>query len=150
MNEERVQLSLDLMNEHFSTVADSSIWNPFYDKNILFFEGCAKPNVARNQLLGYLGAFSNSSAKLNSEIDICVMPFASYEVLENGNSDEVIKTINNKLSSYNKKSENYTNKIPNTLILSEKRFFKYISDNLLKNDQVKIDQFNRINFSFSL
>jgi hypothetical protein len=148
MEDDGKPLTINLIDKHFSKITDSSLWNPIYGKSIFFFEECVKPSLARNQLLGYLGAFSNSSPELNREFDICVIPYASCKALKNGGSDEITKAISKKLKSYNKKSDSYTNTIPNTLIISEYHFFQFIKDNLLQDDQVKIDQFNQIDFTF--
>lgn len=143
-------LSLQLTSDHFKKIHDSPLPNPIYGKTIFFFEGCVKPVIERNQLLGYLGAFSRTSYELNSEIDIVVIPNSSYYNLKNDKSDSVIYSINEKLKNFDEEKNRYSNKIPNALIVTEHKFFQFIKSNLLNNDQVKIEQFERINFSYEV
>ena len=144
------QLSLQLISDHFKKIEDSALPNPIYGKTIFFCEGCVKPIIERNQLLGYLGAFSGDSNELNSEIDIVVISKSSFNSLKNGKSDSVIDLINEKLNYYDEVKNRYSNKIPNALIVPEHKFFQFIKEKLLKSDQVKIDQFERINFSYEV
>ncbi|MEX1013580.1 MAG: hypothetical protein WDZ80_00280 [Candidatus Paceibacterota bacterium] len=144
------QLSLQLISDHFKKIHDSLLPNPIYGKTIFFCEGCVKPIIERNQLLGYLGAFSGTSYELNSEIDIVVIPNSSYSNLKNDKSDSVINLINEKLKNFDKEKNRYSNKIPNALIVPEHKFFQFIKDHLINNDQVKIEQFERINFSYEV
>ena len=144
------QLSLQLISDHFKKIEDSALPNPIYGKTIFFCEGCVKPIIERNQLLGYLGAFSGASNELNSEIDIVVISKSSFNNLKNGKSDSVIDLINEKLNYYDEVKNRYSNKIPNALIVPEHKFFQFIKEKLLKSDQVKIDQFERINFSYEV
>jgi hypothetical protein len=144
------QLSLQLISEHFNKIEESSLPNPIYGKSIFFCEGCVKPITERNQLLGYLGAFSGASNELNSEIDIVVISKLSFNNLKNDKSDSVIDSINEKLNNYDEVKNRYSNKIPNALIVPEHKFFQFIKEKLLKSDQVKIDQFERINFSYEV
>ena len=148
--EKENQLSIQLISDHFKKIHDSPLPNPVYGKTIFFFEGCVKPVIERNQLLGYLGAFSGASNELNSEIDIVVISKSSFNNLKNGKSDSVIDSINERLNNYDEVKNRYSNKIPNTLIVPEHKFFQFIKENLLKSDQVKIDQFERINFSYEV
>lgn len=143
-------LSLQLISDHFKKIKESPLPNPIYGKTIFFCEGCVKPVTERNQLLGYLGSFSGTSNKLNSEIDIVIIPKSSFNNLKNGKSDFVIDSINEKLNNYDKVKNRYSNKIPNALIVPEHKFFQFIKDHLLKSDQVKIEQFDRINFSYDV
>jgi len=144
------QLSLQLISDHFKKIHDSPLPNPIYGKTFFFCEGCVKPVIERNQLLGYLGAFSGASNELNSEIDIVVISKSSFNNLKNGKSDSVIDSINEKLNNYDEVKNRYSNKIPNALIVPEHKFFQFIKEKLLKSDQVKIDQFERINFSYEV
>jgi hypothetical protein len=146
----RQQLSLQIINEHLAKIKNSSLPNPIYGKTIFFCEGCVKPIIERNQLLGYLGAFSGTSYKLNSEIDIVVIPMSSFNNLKNGNSDSVLDSINEKLKYFDEEKKRYSNKIPNARIVPEHKFFQFVKEKLLKNDQVKIDQFERISFSYDV
>jgi len=147
--EKKNSLTLDLIQEHISKIVNSPLPNPIYGKNIFFFEGCVKPRLERNQLFGYLGVFSGSN-ELNNEVDICVIPLSSYKMLKDGESDDVINEINEKMNSHNKETNRYTNAISNTLIIPEKKLFAFIKEKLLKDDKVKINQFNRINFNYKL
>lgn len=140
------QLSLQLISDHFKKIEESPLPNPIYGKTIFFCEGCAEPVIERNQLLGYLGAFSGTSYELNSEIDIVVIPNSSFNHLKNGKSDSVIESVNEKMNNFDEEKNRYSNKIPNALIVPEHTFFQFIKDHLLKSDRVKIDQFKRINF----
>jgi hypothetical protein len=144
------QLSLKMISEHLKKIKESTLPNPIYGKTIFFYKGCVKPVTERNQLLGYLGVFSGTSYNLNSEIDIAVIPHLSFDNLKNDKSDSVINSINEKLKYFDGEKNRYSNKIPNTLIVPEQKFFQFIKDHLLKSDQVKIEQFNRINFSYDL
>jgi len=146
--EKKDQLSLQLISDHFKKIKESHLPNPIYGKTVFFCEGCVKPITERNQLLGYLGAFSGTSYELNSEIDIVVIPNSSFNSLKNGNSDSVIESINEKLNNFDEEKNRYSNKIPNALIVPEHKFFQFIKDHLLKSDRVKIEQFKRINFSY--
>lgn len=148
--EKENQLSLQLISDHFKKIHDSPLPNPIYGKTIFSFEGCVKPVIERNQLLGYLGAFSGASNELNSEIDIVVISKSSFNNLKNGKSDSVIDSINEKLNNYDEVKNRYSNKIPNALIVPEHKFFQFIKEKLLKSDQVKIEQFERINFSYEV
>lgn len=148
--EKENQLSIQLISDHFKKIHDSPLPNPIYGKTIFFCEGCVKPIIERNQLLGYLGAFSGTSYKLNSEIDIVVIPMSSFNNLKNGNSDTVLDLINEKLKYFDEEKNRYSNKIPNARIVPEHKFFQFIKDKLLKSDQVKIDQFERISFSYEV
>jgi len=144
------QLSLQLISDHFKKFENSAIPNPIYGKTIFFCENCVKPIIERNQLLGYIGAFSGTSNELNSEIDIVVISKSSFNNLKNGKSDSAIDSINEKLKNFDKEKNRYSNNIPNALIVPEHKFFHFIKDRLLKSDQVKIDQFERINFSYKV
>lgn len=146
----RQQFSLQIINDHFAKIENSFLPNPIYGKTIYFCEGCVKPVTERNQLLGYLGAFSGASNELNSEIDIIVISKSSFNNLKNGKSDSVVDSINKQLNNYDEVKNRYSNKIPNALIVPEHNFFQFIKENLLKSDQVKIDQFKRINFSYEV
>ena len=146
----RQLLKLHVLNEHFKKIEESPLPNPVYGKTIFFCNGCAKPAVERNQLLGYLGAFSGDSYELNREIDIVVIPNSSFINLKNGESDPVIDSINKKLNNFDEEKNRYSNKIPNALIVSEHKFFQFIKDQLLGNDQVKVEQFSRIDFSYEV
>ena len=148
--EKENQLSLQLVTDHFKKIQDSTLPNPIYGKSIFFCEGCVKPEAERNQFLGYLGAFSGTSSELNSEIDIVVIPNSSYSNLKTDKSDSVIDFINGKLNHFDKEKDRYSNKIPNALIVPEHKFFQFIKDNLLRNDQIKLEQFERINFSYEV
>lgn len=141
---------MDVVTKHISEIKESSIPNPMYGKTIYFFKESVKPQIERNQLLGYLGAFAGTSTDLSSEVDICVIPHASYLKLKDEKSDIVITTINEKLNAYDEEKDRYSNKIPNTLIVPERHFFKFIKDHLLENDQVKIDQFKQIDFTYQV
>ena len=148
--EKENQLSQQLIIGHFKKIEESLLPNPIYGKTILFCNGCAKPAVERNQLLGYLGAFSGDSYELNREIDIVVIPNSSFINLKNGESDSVIDSINKKLNNFDEEKNRYSNKIPNALIVPEHKFFQFIKDQLLGNDQVKVEQFSRIDFSYEV
>ena len=146
--EKEYPLSLQLISDHIKKIEESPLPNPIYGKNIFFCEGCVKPVTERNQLLGYLGSFSGTSYKLNSEIDIVIIPKSSFNNLKNGKSDSVIDLINEKLNNFDEEKNRYSNKIPNAFIVPEHKFFQFIKDHLLKSDRVKIKQFKRINFSY--
>lgn len=148
--EKENQLSLQLISDHFKKILDSPLPNPIYGKTIFFCEGCVKPVIERNQLLGYLGAFSGTSYELNSEIDIAVIPKSSFINLENDLSDSVIDSINKKLKNFDEEKKRFSNKIQNTLIVPEHKFFQYIKDHLINKDQVKIEQFERMNFIYEV
>jgi len=148
--EKENQLTIQLISDHFKKIHDSPLPNPIYGKTIYFFKGCAEPVIVRNQLLGYLGAFSRTSDELNSEIDIVVIPYSSFINLRNDKSDSVVEAINEKLKNYDQEKKRYTNKIPNALIVSEQLLFQFIQRKLLKNDQVRIDQIERISFSYEV
>ncbi|MBN2730944.1 MAG: hypothetical protein JXR26_00815 [Balneolaceae bacterium] len=40
-------LTLNLIDEHFSKIAGSSLPNPIYGKSIFFFEECVKPEFSK-------------------------------------------------------------------------------------------------------
>lgn len=144
------QLSLQLISDHFKKIEESALPNPIYGKTIFFCEGCVDPAIDRNQLLGYLGAFSRTSSELNSEIDIVVISFSSFNNLKEGKSDSAIDSINEKLKYFDVEKSRYSNKIQNALIVPEHNFFQFIKGKLLQTDQVKLDQFERINFSYEI
>ena len=70
--------------------------------------------------------------------------------MKNGESDSVIDSINKKLNNFDEEKNRYSNKIPNALIVPEHKFFQFIKDQLLGNDQVKVEQFSRIDFSYEV
>ncbi|HEX6983411.1 MAG TPA: hypothetical protein VF181_11695 [Balneolaceae bacterium] len=143
--EEKVDLT-EVINKSIENLKLSNVPNPIYGKKLFFFDECVGPKYERNQLLGYLGAFC-SFTKLTSEIDICVIPFASWQrVLEN-ECDEITKELISKLEVKDEQTGRTSNLIPNTFILPESFLFKYIEDNLLVDDDVKAKQFERIDFS---
>jgi len=143
-----IKVTKALLEKNFEKISSSTFYNPLYGKKFYFFDTCTPPKITRNQLLGYLGAFSESS--LSSEIDICVVPFSSYQDLKDGFQNKVIEKLNNKLNSYNEEKDRNSNTIPNTLIISEKDLFKFVKSSLLGDDQVKIDQFERLDFTFEI
>lgn len=147
---EKNSLTLNLIHKYTSEIVDSSLPNPIYGKSIFFYQGCAKPRTERNQLFGYLGVFTGGFNELNNEVDICVIPLSSYKTLKDGESDNVISEINEKMNSYNEESNRYTNTISSVKIIQERKLFTYVKNNLLKDDQVKINQFNRIDFNYNL
>lgn len=147
--EKKNSLTLNLIHNHTSEIVNSSLPNPIYGKNIFFYQGCAKPQIERNQLFGYLGVFTGFN-ELNNEVDICVIPLSSYKTLKDGESDDVISEINEKMNSYNEETDRYTNTISSVKIIQERKLFTYVKNNLLKDDQVKINQFNRIDLNYNL
>ncbi len=142
------KISLQTLNEHFSKVLNSPLPNPIYGKTIFFCKGCVEPVTERNQLLGYLGAFSGTSYKLNSDIDIVVIPYTSFKNLKYDKPDSVIDSINEKLNNFDKDKNRLSNKIPNALLVPEHKFFQFIKSNLLKNDKVKLEQFKKLDLSY--
>lgn len=137
-----------LLEKDFKKIISSTFYNPIYGKKFYFFDSCTPPKIIRDQLFGYLGAFSDAS--LSSEIDICVIPFSSHQDLIDGVNNNVIEILNNKLNFYNEENDRHSNTIPNTLIISEKDLFKFVKRRLLVDDQVKIDQFERLDFAFEI
>lgn len=132
---------LDKVKYDIEKLEKVKLTNPFYGKEIYFFNGCVKPIVDRNQLMGYIGAFSGNNKKLISKINYGVLNENSWLNLQDLRSDENLE----KLSALIGLPEGKRNKIPNTYIIPESILFYRVYE-FIKNDQVKLNQFNRVDF----
>lgn len=137
---------LKKIRESIEDLKSFKLYNPFYGKNICFLEGCVTPATSRNQLLGYLGSFC-AYPELTNEVDFCIIPYKTSQNILNNDEDDITELLRHKMTNDSKSSDT---KITNFSLLPEDVFFGYIKSNLLGDDAVKINQFDRIQFSFDL
>lgn len=123
----------------------SNLPNPLYGQKFFFYPKCLGPQEHRNQLIGYLGGFSEFN-KLSNEVDVCVIPASSIEELKKEARDPVLNDLIRKLQSREEDKRPEVSPV-SKIFLPEKELFNYIQQNLLLKDSVRNKQFERINFS---
>lgn len=133
---------LERLKEHIGKFQMKELKNPFYGKEVYFFEGCVGPILERNQLLGYIGAFSGNNNKLNSKIDYAVLNDSSWKRLNELKSDHNLESLVELLGIRDEKR----NEIPNTLIIPESKCYTKVYS-FIKIDPVKLKQFKKVDFS---
>lgn len=126
---------------------ENSLANPFYGKEIFFFDGCVEPILERNQLMGYLGAFSGNNKELTSVINYAVFPDNSWLNIESCELDGNIDLLSDFIGIKQTIESSKRDRIPNTRIIPERYFFQRVLS-FIKTDEVKMNQFRKVNFQF--
>lgn len=134
----------NVVKESIKSLKENKLSNPFYGKELMFFEGCIGPFANRTHLMGYLGAFSGGSKELTSSIDYAILPHSIYEKLLKSEFHETLKLIEDNVCVESKKTDKYKNKIPNTKIIPESIWIEIV-EKFSQNDTVKMGQFNKLN-----
>ncbi len=128
-------------------LSSKKILNPFYGKELYFFEDCIGPRLDRNQLFGYIGAFSGNNYKLKSTIDFCIYPDSSFEKLISGKLDANSIALSDLIFYRKKSGSKITDKIRATLIIREEKIYTRVYS-FIKNDPVKVSQYNKLNLEY--
>lgn len=133
-----------VVKESINSLKENKLPNPFYGKELLFFEGCIGPRVNRTQLMGYLGAFSGGNKELTTKIDYAIIPKSVYTNLLKSEFHETLKKIEDCVHVKSKKTNNYRNTIPDTKIIPEDMWIEIVG-NFSQNDSVKMNQYTQLN-----
>jgi hypothetical protein len=132
-----IMIDSDTIDKFSNDFLESSISNPFYDKNIFFTQGLRTTKYIEFQIIGNLGGYADD-IEFNAATDYYVIADSLLKDMLNGQKDSQLQELEKKMNAKGKKHEKLT-------IISEASFLKHVKKRCDEiGDNVTLNLINQV------